>query len=299
MDNKALADLMKVELGKVTAAMNKLVIWLKTDKDLEHANNHSNDTAAQHEIVTQPITAPPKSISATVKTNGPKEPANESRERWRFIVEIGVAILIAAYTFVAAWQGFEAHSANGLTKKALAANRETMYNQLRPYAMAGKIELVGDIKGGKPFCGKIDVINYGQTPALRVEGCADVAILPNTQPITDDLPCPNPHGPTAMANVKTTGEHSVTNLGSNNGSLPFLLLTPTTSISNVEPNGGEVGIEKYIQIFMNGAMRLYVYGYVGYFDAIAPNIRHTTLFCGRWNFERSAFDVCEKHNAMN
>src|SRR5882724_2923314 len=117
--------------------------------------------------------------------------------------------------------------------------------------------------------GKVDVTNSGRTPAIGLQGCADLVIKPSSEAMTDDFPCPAPNNPGAK--LQATGEHSVFALGSGN---PFSLMTPGTSISPVD---------KLLPILSTGGLRLYLYGDISYSDLIYPERVHRSTFCGRYN----------------
>lgn len=225
-------------------------------------------------------------------SNSKKEPAADKKpERfprlaeWKPVLEVAGVGIVLVYTFITAMLLCENRKTNKIASDALDQGRIGSERQLRPYVLASKIDIVGNIKSGQRFVGTVEIVNYGQTPAVRVEGCADIALLPNTQPMSDDLRCPKPDNP--GTGLTPTGERSIVNIGPSNSAMPFKLNTPGTSISP---------IEQVLPLFVNGAMRLYVYGDITYFDMINPHTRHTTQFCGRWNFSTLIFEVCEKHN---
>jgi hypothetical protein len=207
---------------------------------------------------------------------------------WKPVVEFLGIVIILVYTVLTGLLLRENQKANRISNDALNQNRVALERGQRPYVLASKLDIIGDIKSGQTFIARVDVLNYGQTPAIKVDGCADIVLKPNTDPMADDFPCPAPNNP--RAGLRRTGEHSITNIGPGTNGSPFTLTTPSTSI---QP------IEEVLPIFLNGGMRIYAYGDITYADMITPGKVHRTTFCGRWNFPGHYFEVCEKHNSAN
>ncbi len=88
-------------------------------------------------------------------------------------------------------------------------NEIAMKLELRPYVSGNKLDMFGGLVEGKPIKGHAEVVNSGRTPGTNVNGCADIVLLPNATPMTDDFPCPAPNNP-----KRTGGEISTFNLGS-------------------------------------------------------------------------------------
>jgi len=195
--------------------------------------------------------------------------------------------LIAVYAGLTFWQAY-------LTRQIVSDGEAQAHRDLRPYIYADKFDFLGSLDEGA-FQGQVQVVNTGRTPGTQVEGCADYAFRPNSKPITDDLVCPNPENP--ATGKPTTGEKSKFVLGS---SLPFHLYTSHFSISAATPVVPPPFNPKVpMSTVLHSGFFLYVYGDIFYTDLIAPQTIHHTYFCGRYNPDTKAFDVCEKHNSMD
>lgn len=162
------------------------------------------------------------------------------------------------------------------------------YRDLRPYVQVTKFDFAGDVFKGEAIKGKASIINSGRTPAINVNGCADIALKPNGDPMTDDFPCPAPNNPKRI----DAGEHSQFSLGS--GISGFSVDSPGTTI--IPKN---ISVDTFRQLLATGAFRVYFYGYVNYTDLIETETVHQTTFCGRYNVYTGSLDVCEKHNRTN
>jgi len=112
-----------------------------------------------------------------------------------------------------------------LTAQSVADNKTSSYREFRPYVHVTRFDFTGDLFKGELIKGKASIINSGRTPAVNVNGCGDITLKPNADPITDDFPCPAPN------NLKNpdTGEHSQFVLGSN--APGFSIDSPGTSIA--------------------------------------------------------------------
>jgi hypothetical protein len=219
-----------------------------------------------------------KSLRRSWKSSGPVAKLT--------VVFAGIAAAATVtYAIIAGWQLCVMSGQLDQMRQSLAQNQFANTRELRPYVHANKFDLVGELKEGQKFQGRIEITNSGRTPALKLEGCADIAIKPNSDPMTDDFPCPAPNNPGAR--LQPTGEHSIFALGSG---IPFTLMSPGTSISPMD---------KLLPILSTGGLRLYLYGDISYSDLVAPEVVHRTTFCGRYNVATRSFDVCEKHNRMD
>ena len=173
-------------------------------------------------------------------------------------------------------------------QQSVIDNQTASYRELRPYVQVTRFDYAGNIFKGEMVTGKASIINSGRTPAVNVNGCGDITIKPNTDPITDDFPCPAPNNP----KHPDTGEHSQFVLGAN--APGFSIDSPGTSIAIA--NAPQ---EVFRQMLSTGALRMYFYGYVNYSDITDLKTIHRTTFCGRYNVGTGLFDVCEKHNRMD
>jgi hypothetical protein len=219
-----------------------------------------------------------KSLRRSWKSSGPVAKLT--------VVFAGVAAAATvAYVLIAASQLYVMSGQLSQMQQTLDQNKTANARELRPYVSVNKMELLGELKDGQIVHGKVDVTNSGRTPAIGLQGCADLVIKPNSEPITDAFPCPAPNNPGAK--LQPTGERSVFALGSGN---PFTLMTTGTSISPVD---------KLLPILSSGGLRLYLYGDISYSDLISPENVHHSTFCGRYNPATKGFDVCEKHNRMD
>ncbi len=167
-------------------------------------------------------------------------------------------------------------------------NRIAVYRDLRPYVQITKLDFSGDVFKGEMVKGRASIINSGRTPATNVNGCGDIALKPNGDPMTDEFPCPAPNNPRG----RNTGENSRFALGS--GASGFTVDSPGTSIT---PSNASVEVFK--QMVSSGAFRIYFYGYIEYADISDTKTVHHTTFCGRYNAVTASLDVCEKHNRMD
>jgi len=219
-----------------------------------------------------------KSLRRSWKSSGPVA-------KWAVIFAGVAALASVTYAIIAGSQLGVMSGQLRQMQQSLAENRTANELELRPYVHANKLELLGELKQGQKFQGRIEVTNSGRTPAIKIQGCADIAIRPNADPMTDDFPCPAPNNPGAR--LQPTGEHSTFALGSG---IPFILMSPGTTISPMD---------QLFPLLSNGGLRLYLYGDISYSGMIAPETLHRTTFCGRYNVATRSFDVCEKHNRMD
>ena len=190
-------------------------------------------------------------------------------------------VWMAVFTFVLA---FTSIATVGILKNQLRDS----YRDLRPYIQITKLDYVGDVFKGEMVKGKASIINSGKTPAVNVNGCADIVLKPNGDPMTDDFPCPAPNNPKR----RDTEERSRFALGS--GATGFTVDSPGTSI--VPSN---IPVESFKQLLSSGAFRIYFYGYIEYTDLTDIETIHHTTFCGRYNVYTGSLDICEKHNKMD
>lgn len=162
---------------------------------------------------------------------------------------------------------------------ALDASIKTSRYQLRPYISSRTMDLIGEVSDGVKFSGKVNIINSGHTPAVKIEGCGDILITPFEKPITDDWTCPSPGNP------KQDREFSATVLGSGNA----LDVSSAGTTASTKP-------DPLNTLLANKRVRVYFYGYVTYHDLIDPEAVHHTTFCGLYSPDLRVWVVCEKHN---
>ena len=167
-------------------------------------------------------------------------------------------------------------------KSASTQNELAIKRELRPYISVNKMEMLGELTNGRSIKGHAEMINAGRTPGTSVQGCADIALLPNSRPMTDDFPCPATNNPKRLG-----AEISRFNLGAG---APFGVDSPGTTISPVGT---------LLPLLTSGALRLYFYGELSYEDTLDPKDIHHTTFCGRYNVQSHTLEICEKHNRMH
>jgi hypothetical protein len=171
----------------------------------------------------------------------------------------------------------------------LRAMRESVDNtakqfqvDARPFVSITKIDLLGHLNEGEQIKGRAEIVNSGRTPAVNLRGCSDIALLPNSSPMTDEFPCPAPNNP-----KRKESEISIFSMGSG---APFPMESPGTTINP---------IASLLPLLKSGSVRLYYYGEVTYGDVLKTGNAHHTSFCVRYNVDTGLPEICEKHNRMD
>ena len=251
-------------------------------------NNQATERQPQPDFCTQH--APPKStpsVSSNKEAHEDKQSRFPRLTEWKPVIELGGFAILFAYTTITAFQWCETKKANAIANSALGQNAVMGERELRPYLLVNKMDMLGDPLIGKQFTGQAQIINTGHTPALHMEACADVVIMPNSKPMTDEQACPA--NPALRENANN--EKSTLPLGP--GQTPVFISSPATSMAVDPPNTDVIGM------LLKGMLRIYLFGDVSYTDLLTPNITHHTRFCGRYNLSTHALDVCEKHNSID
>lgn len=228
----------------------------------------------------------PQKLIEEYRTSGQDE---NKREKYRVKVETATLVCVFLVAILTLIQTGQTIRATSIAAATLGSTKDANRRDLRPYVYASKLEGSGEMLKGEPVSGIASISNSGKTPAINVHGCADFATLSNGSPISDDYPCPNP----MFARQTSTLDRSNYVLGP--GATSPQIQAPPTMLAGIPVNQSP---EKIGALFREQKLRLYFYGYIYYSDLAEPDKVLRTTFCGIYNIDTHAYDICANHNKM-
>ena len=190
MDNKALADFVRVELSKVVSAINKLSLKISDQRQQRHTGIEPQHTTSDEHAGGPPesvITPPPADTTKTKKPDDYRYPRRSRRTKvWRQFKRVflkkdrleRVGILFGiAYASATIWQWQDLRHNFMVEQRAWIRVK---------HAQFGKINEDTVIDGWP-----LTVSNVGKSPALRIYVHAVFEVLSSSKPPSFDLSIPH------------------------------------------------------------------------------------------------------------
>jgi len=174
------------------------------------------------------------------------------------------------------------------TRRALDASIIASNNTLRPYVYVATLAMRRTVAEGQRMQGEGGVFNAGHTPAIRTTVCADLVVLGSADNLGDDYPCPSPRNPRGAGSPT----HSIAVIGP--GNPPVLVRSPGTTA-----NPGNQPAGTFERLISSGALRMYFYGDITYYELLSPKNMHRSQFCGVYEPVTREFNVCEHHTQVD